>query len=106
MTLSRPQVKIRKGPTYLALFVLVLSYLLQQNKFCSVEPRFTFYPQLLLCDILGNCTDIDQELCPDCVTGEKACDVTDPPVCWVTGLKLSYLIMAQPTYSPNTFQHM
>jgi hypothetical protein len=37
----------------------------------KVGPRFTFYPQLGLCELLGSCSGIDVDLCSDCITGEQ-----------------------------------
>ncbi len=53
---------------------------------CKSEPDcqwFTFYPKLGMCENLANCSNIDSESCPECLSGQKEC--TGEPVCRVPG---------------------
>ena len=45
---------------------------------------FTFFPQLGFCQLFKECTTLDSEACPDCLSGERNC-VPPEPVCWVRG---------------------
>lgn len=45
---------------------------------------FSYVPSIGVCQELYNCSRIDTDRCPDCLTGQTGCD-TEDPVCWVSG---------------------
>ena len=60
---------------------------------------FTYYPETKYCQLLGNCTALDAEICPGCLSGEANCQSSDP-TCWVTGeCKGDVLHVQQPVLS-------
>ena len=39
---------------------------------------------MYFCELFANCTNINTENCPDCLTGESTC-VPAEPQCWLNG---------------------
>ncbi len=45
---------------------------------------FTFFPESNICELLHNCSNLDVQRCPDCLTGQSNC-VPEEPTCFVKG---------------------
>ena len=47
-------------------------------EFCQSEAEcdwFTFYPQTNYCELFLNCTYLDSDICPECLSGSQNCTV-------------------------------
>lgn len=55
--------------------------------FCKSEPRCawaTFAAETGYCELLENCSILDAEICPNCLTGQRDC-IPDDPQCMASG---------------------
>ena len=53
----------------------------QGNGLCN---NFTYFKKTSYCQLFRNCFKLDEESCPDCLTGKKECS-TPESKCWLTG---------------------
>ena len=44
----------------------------------------TYSPSTSYCQLFSECSTLDSEFCPDCLTSQSSCD-PDPPACWLQG---------------------
>ena len=56
---------------------------------------FTYFPELEACQLLHNCSNLDVNLCPNCLSGPANCQ-PPAPQCWVKGECQGNLILTKP----------